>query len=71
MVTSTDKKLDNQIKKEFRTQMLKKRLREDYIINNWIPDRLNISTERVCQALKDISNLVPKTTTLPYKTPPP
>ena len=71
MVTSTDKKLDNQIKKEFRTQMLKKRLREDYIINNWIPGRLNISTERVCQALKDISNLVPKNTSLPYKTPPP
>lgn len=72
MATSTDKKLDNQIKKEFRTQMLQKRLREDYIINNWIPNKLNCTKDKVFTVLKDFSKVVPNNKSLPYKntTPP-
>ena len=57
MALSSDQKLTNQIIKEFRTQMLQKRLREDYIINNWIPGKLNCTKDKVFTVLKNFQKL--------------
>lgn len=58
-MANPNKQIENKIKKEFRTRMTEKRLREDYIINNWIPGKLKCSVETVHQVLTGVSNLLP------------